>query len=135
MKKLHFFNLYFKKNKWKLTLMLALFFSIVFYVSLQYDFRYISPVATVVYLYFFGYELYKNTRKNSYIYMSGKRFKLRLDGKKLEVDSTFISNVWPENGQLHIQRINRVDSFNIAHLNPEHVTKLIGIIKEQQQGV
>ena len=135
MKKLHFFKLYHKKYKWKLTLALAILFIAVFYGSLQYDFDYTRPFIIIACFSYFGYELYKNTRKNSYIYSSDGRFKLRLDGKKLEVDASLISDMWLENEQLHIQRINRVDSLDIAHLNPEDVTKLIGIIKEQQQGI
>jgi hypothetical protein len=127
--KIHFFNLAYRKYKWQITIAVTLIFIAAFYTSIHLELEYFSHVFTVLYLSYFGYEIYKNTRKNSYSFINKERFKLRLDGEKLDVDSKFITEVWLDNGQLHLQRINRVDSFNVSHLNPVHVDKLVGILK------
>ncbi|MDP5078480.1 MAG: hypothetical protein NWQ19_10310 [Nonlabens sp.] len=132
MKKIHFFNLAYRKYKWKITIAATLIFIVALYTSFYFSLEYFNVVSMVLYFSYFGYEIYKNTRKNCYSYISDDRFKLRLDGEKLDVDSKFITEVWLDNGQLHLQRINRVDSFNVSHLNPVHVDKLVKVIKEQQ---
>lgn len=132
MKKIHFFNLAYRKYKWQITIGVTLIFIAAFYTSIQFQLEYFSHVFTVLYLSYFGYEIYKNTRKNSYSYISNDRFKLSLDGKKLDVDSKFISEVWLDSGQLHLQRINRVDSFNVSHIDNASIEKLTVLLKEQQ---
>ncbi len=129
MKKIHFFNLAYRKYKWHIVIITSLVLLLAIYVGWEYDLKYFSHVITLLYLSYFGYEFYKNTRKNSYSFINNDRFKLRLDGEKLDVDSKFITEVWLDSGQLHLQRINRVDSFNVSHLNPVHVDKLVGILK------
>lgn len=133
MKKIHFFNLAYRKYKWQITIASSLVFGIFLYVSFHFELEYLNLVSAVLYLWFLGYEIYKNTRKNSYSFINNDRFKLSLDGQKLDVDSKFITEVWLDNGQLHLQRINRVDSFNVSHLNPVHVDKLVGILKAYKQ--
>lgn len=133
MQKIHFFNLFYKKFKWQITAVAVILCSILFYASFHYDT--ISIGIGVLYWFFIGDSIYKHTRKNRYTFVNKDLFKLRLDGKKLDVDPKFISDVWLDNGELFLQRINRVDVFKIGHLNPQHLEKLVQIIKSHRDEV
>lgn len=113
------------------SLIIVLFFVIVALLFMG-EVRMTSFVVTPFYLTYYGYLIFKSTRHNSYSYINKNSFVLKLDNKKLAVDARFISQVWIENEQLHLQRINRVDCFNIGHLIPEHVGKLMKLLQDHR---
>lgn len=86
----------------------------------------------LLYLFFFAAFIWSITRKN---YVQWKRepyILLNINGKKLDLDLKFLSEVWIENNELNIRRINRVDSFDISHLREEYVNKLFNLLKEYE---
>ncbi len=80
----------------------------------------------------FGNIIWSQTRKNAFFFKREQNFLLKIAGKKLDLNLNFLSEVWLENNELHIRRINRVDSFPIIHLREDDVDKLVAILKEYE---
>ncbi|MBF4984434.1 hypothetical protein FNJ87_08885 [Nonlabens mediterrranea] len=92
-------------------------------------------LGTFISLLFLAYVLWSITRKNALHWKKDNQVKLRINGKTLDIDIKFISQVWIEDQCLSIRRINRVDSFSITHLRDADVNKLVVILKEfEKQG-
>lgn len=89
----------------------------------------------VLYLIGLAYLIWLATRKNALSWKRDNQVKLRINGKTLDIDIKFISQVWIEDQCLSIRRINRVDSFSITHLRDADINKLVVILKEfEKQG-
>ncbi|MEP2969521.1 hypothetical protein, partial [Nonlabens ulvanivorans] len=86
----------------------------------------------VLYLIGLAYLIWLATRKNALHWKRDDQVKLKIDGKTLELDMKFISQVWVEDQHLLIRRINRVDSFPIDQLRPADLDKLVAILKEYE---
>ncbi len=135
MKKIHFFYLAYKRYEqynWLMKSLIIVLFFVLMALLFMGEVKMISYVGTPINLAIYVYFIFKRTRHNSYSYVNKNHFVLKLDNKKLGVDATFISDVWLENDQLHIQRINRVDSFNIGHLLPQHIDKLMSLLQDHR---
>lgn len=88
--------------------------------------------STVLYLIGLVYLIWSTTRKNALHWKRDNQVKLKIDGRTLELDMKFISQVWLEDDQLHIRRINRLDSFSTSHLKPLDIDKLVALLKEYE---
>jgi hypothetical protein len=63
--------------------------------------------------------------------MGGHLFKLAIKGKKLEVDVKFLSAYYIKEEVLHIERINRLDTFPLDHLREKDIKKMLDLIELQ----
>lgn len=133
-KKLHFFNLAWRKySKWQQILIALLIISI--YLGIRYfieDTTIDTIFGMVFWVGFYGYLFYPFLLKNTFHYGRDENFTLKIKGEKLDLNLKFLSEVWIENNELHIRRINRVDSFDISHLREEDVEKLVSLLKEYE---
>lgn len=132
MKKLYFFNLTFRKYK-MLASIIALVLAIVI-VEFLFNERgnELSLVMGIVYLPIISYWVFQVTRKNAYTWVNDGNFKFKLDGHLLEAQAQHLTAFWIEDDVLHIQRVNRVDTFKIDHIRKEDTNKLMALLKEQQ---
>lgn len=76
--------------------------------------------------------IWTQTHKNAFFFQRDKNYLLKIAGKKLEMNLHFLSEVWVEDNELHIRRINRVDSFPVGHLRSQDVDKLVAILREYE---
>jgi hypothetical protein len=63
--------------------------------------------------------------------MGGHLFKLAIKGKKLEVDVKFLFAYYIKEEVLHIERINRLDTFPLDHLREKDIKKMLDLIELQ----
>jgi len=86
----------------------------------------------IFHTFFIGYIIYEATRKNAIYYRNKDNYTLKIDGEKLELDLQFLSGSFIDEKELNIKRINRIDTFSIAHLRQSDIDKLLGVLKEYE---
>tara|TARA_R110002012_G_scaffold321849_1_gene551863 strand:- start:141 stop:551 length:411 start_codon:yes stop_codon:yes gene_type:complete len=132
-KKFYFFNTrwrtYPRWGQWCLSIAIGIL--IVFPQFIFPDLWFGIP-GVVLYLIGLAYLVWSATRKNALHWKRDDQVKLKIDGKTIELDMKFISQVWVEDQHLLIRRINRVDSFPIHQLRPADLDKLVVILKEYE---
>ncbi len=132
-KKIHFFNVKWRDYSWWSRSLIFTAILIIYYLpKLFVSEEFSTYLGLATYSLFIGYIIYESTRKNAVHYRRENVFTIKLAGKKVEMDVTFISQVWIEDDQLHIRRINRVDTFPISHLRQADLDKLVVILKEYE---
>ncbi|WP_438962590.1 hypothetical protein [Nonlabens sp.] len=133
-KKLHFLNMkwrqYSRGKQFLMTLPFILLYALMAFffwdTLVHYQFGLITNIALWAYL---SYPVFL---KNAVFYRQDHNFTLKIKGKKLDLDLKFLSEVWIENKELNIRRINRVDSFDMSHLREKDVNKLFNLLKEYE---
>lgn len=126
--KIHFFNWRFKDvPRWQ-QLLLGLFIVFLFYVPVWLGYPYFSIPGIIAYLAYIGYAIWQNTRLHSFTYIKKDYYRIKLHGEVLHVDTSFLHAVWIKDHSLHIQRVNRVDSFSLKGIEPSDVDKLVHLL-------
>lgn len=134
-KKIYFFNDHFRKYpKWVSGLVVVIFTVAILEVFLRFsdDYGFVSYIMIVFYLLSFVYLIFQKTRKNAFFWVKKDQFKLKIDNEVLEVDSKFLSDFYIQKDVLHIIRINRLDTFPVAHLREKDIKKMLDLMKIQQ---
>ncbi|MGJ8684199.1 MAG: hypothetical protein ACSHWW_06230 [Nonlabens sp.] len=133
-KKLYFFSISWRNYPTWLIIVFTIIICFT-YISLRFlaeDTIVDDIIGAVFWLSFYGYFIFQWTCKNAVFYKHADHYSIKINGKKLDFDLKFLSEAWIEDNQLHIRRINRVDSFPLNHLRQEDVDKLMGILKEYE---
>lgn len=133
-KKLHFISIkwrqYSRGKQFLIAVPFILLYALMAYFFWDtlgyYQFGLITNLALYAYLF------YPFFLKNAVFYRQDHNFTLKIKGKKLDLDLKFLSEVWIENNELNIRRINRVDTFPIGHLRQDDVEKLVALLKEYE---
>lgn len=132
-KKLHFSGFFQKDRQWSSKYFIISYIILgIFIIRLVVDFKIGDYINLVFGTLFMGYLAYDLFRKNVVYYKGDDNYILKIKGQKLEIDASFISQVWLENDHIHIQRVNRVDSFGISHIREKDVQRLLHILEEYQ---
>jgi hypothetical protein len=64
--------------------------------------------------------------------MKGSLFRMKIGGKKIEMDAAYINFVELREYQLEIVRINRLDTFDVSEIRSQDIEKLIALINEKR---
>lgn len=133
-KKLYFLGFKWRQFSWW-TRSLIVIFILLLDVLMRYliDDRNIRAIAGILLFgSFYGYLIFEWTRKNAIYYRRNDGITIKIAGKKLHIDTNFISKAWLDEDGLNIQRINRVDTFPVDHLKEQDVERLLQILKEYE---
>ena len=133
-KKLYFFNDLFKDYpKWSYPVVTIA--SIIGVLVIMYlvpvDKEWLGYIIWLLYVATISYRIFQSTRKNAFDWRRGDQFKLTIKGKKLEVDVKFLSAYYIKEEVLHIERINRLDTFPLDHLREKDIKKMLDLIELQ----
>jgi hypothetical protein len=131
-KKLYFFNDLFKDYpSWSypvVTIAIIIGVLVIMYLVPE-DNEWLRDIIWLLYLSAISYRIFQSTRKNAFDWMGGHQFKLAIKGKKLEVDVKFLSAYYIKEEVLHIERINRLDTFPLDHLREKDIKKMLDLIE------
>jgi hypothetical protein len=133
-KKLYFFNDLFKDYpKWlyPVVTIASIIGVLVIMYLVPVDKEWLGHIIWLLYLSTISYRIFQSTRKNAFDWRRGDQFKLTIKGKKLEVDVKFLSAYYIKEEVLHIERINRLDTFPLDHLREKDIKKMLDLIELQ----
>jgi hypothetical protein len=99
------------------------------------DKKWLGHIIWLLYVVTISYRIFQSTRKNAFDWRRGDQFKLTIKGKKLEVDVKFLSAYYIKEEVLHIERINRLDTFPLDHLREKDIKKMLNLIELQHYKV
>jgi hypothetical protein len=135
MKRIYFFNDWYAKAPWYVRILILLpvillfgsrFFENTITESIVFRIIFIALV-----LMFYAFLLFQARCKNAFIYQPHGMFGIRIDGKRIDIDSKFISEIsFDKDHQLQIRRINRVDTFDLSPFRIQDQEKLLRLLKD-----
>jgi hypothetical protein len=133
-KKLYFFNDLFKDYpRWSYPV--GTIASIIGVLVIMYlvpeDKEWLGHIIWLLYVVTISYRIFQSTRKNAFDWRRGDQFKLTIKGKRLKVDVKFLSAYYIKEEVLHIERINRLDTFPVDHLREKDIKKMLNLIELQ----
>jgi hypothetical protein len=135
MKRIYFFNDWYARAPWYVRILMLLPVILIFgsrfienAITTSLVFRLLFLVLVVA---FYALLLFQARCKNAFIYQSREHFGIRLNGKLMNIDPKFISEVsFDDNHQLQIRRINRVDTFDLSPFRKQDQEKLLRLLKD-----
>ena len=135
MKKLYFINDWYAKQPWYIKsigiVCVIAFFILQFYITKNYNNILFTVIFIALYGAFYGWLLFNNQVKNAFIYSSKNQFSIKIEGHKVDFQTKHINAIsLTTNGSLQIQRINRVDTFDLSPFRKKDCEKLIDYLKE-----
>jgi hypothetical protein len=136
MKRIYFFNDWYAKAPWYVRMFvivpaIAVFTADLYIPRIFTDSMFFMSLFLLLNVALYTFIFFQAFCKNAFIYQSREHFGIRLNGKLMNIDTKFISEVSFDNDhQLQIRRINRVDIFDLSPFRKQDQQKLLRLLKD-----